>query len=175
MFRLRLPAALAVSLLTWPALADDMPQLCPLRSDDSSCSRVVACLGDEGRWFHGRALGRGRGEVLGVTSDGAQCRGQWAERGLLGLGQASVTCQDGTEVGVLFTYQDRFSGTATGRGTTRDGTAVQVWAGQHVLSWLESETGRPLGLLPCGPEGMLLSRARPANEGNPHGPHAPQV
>ena len=34
---------------------------CPMTADDSNCVRVVACIGDEGVWFNGRAFGQGYG------------------------------------------------------------------------------------------------------------------
>ncbi|MDO5633138.1 MAG: hypothetical protein Q4G22_15085 [Paracoccus sp. (in: a-proteobacteria)] len=147
-----LPAALLAS-----AASGSEPQLCPLRDDDASCTRVLACVGDQGRWFHGRSLGRGAGDVVGVMSDGVACTGRWTERGVMGFGQADVTCDDGTRVEVIFTYQDRYSGTATGRGLTEDGLAVQVWSGQNVLGYLHQTTGAPTGTLPCAGAPMLLS------------------
>ena len=40
---------------------------CPMTADDSNCVRVVACIGDEGVWFNGRAFGRGEGTFSGTT------------------------------------------------------------------------------------------------------------
>lgn len=130
-------------------MADTVSDLCPLTHDQSSCSRVLACVGDQGHWFHGRAFGRGHGKVTGRMNDGATCHGEWKQKGFLGFGQASVDCTDGTKVQVLYTYQDHWTGTATGRGQTNKGDLVEVRSGQNVLEYLDQKTGLKRRALPC--------------------------
>jgi hypothetical protein len=101
-----------------PVFASDA--LCPLTDDGGNCVRILACIGDQGRWFHGRAFGRGEGALAGVISDGAQCTGDWTSSNALGAGQADVICDDGMTVRVIY-YQDAYTGSALG---TALGTAL---------------------------------------------------
>lgn len=164
MNRLWVPVLLALS---GPVTADE--GLCPLTDGQASCSRVLACVGDQGRWFHGRAFGRGAGRVAGVMSDGVQCEGHWVSRNWAGLGQADVTCSDGAQISVIYTYQDAYSGTATGRGQSSTGEAVQIWSGENVLGYLDALTGR-MRVLPCAAGDLLISRAGGTGAGGP-APH----
>ena len=142
MFRRALPAAL---VLAQPVFAQD---LCPMTGDSGNCVRILACVGDQGRWFQGRAFGRGQGAVAGVMSDGATCVGTWTSRNWMGAGQADVACDDGMEVTVLYTYQDEYTGTARGGGQANSGEWVQVWSGLNLLDYLHAQTGQVL-TLPC--------------------------
>lgn len=130
---------------------------CDLRADSSSCTRVLACIGDDGRWFNGRSFGRGQGTVAGTFDDGVACTGTWVSRNAIGLGQADVTCEDGMSVTVLYTYQDEFSGTALGSGVASNGERIRVWSGNNVLAYLRAETGTRIATLPCGGDGIPLS------------------
>jgi hypothetical protein len=94
-----LSSVIAVSVL--PARAQT---LCPMTGDQENCVRILACLGEEGRWFHGRAFGRGEGTLAGVTDDGVACTGQWTSRNIVGLGQADVSCDDGATIRVIYYY-----------------------------------------------------------------------
>ncbi len=122
---------------------------CDVEMDQSSCNRVVACVGDQGRWFNGRAFGRGSGTLSGTMSDGVTCSGLWQSRNFLGVGQADVTCGDGQKGRVFFTYQDPESGTAVGSGLTTDGQDIKIWSGNNVLAYLRAQTGEPVASLPC--------------------------
>ncbi|MEJ6397414.1 hypothetical protein [Yoonia sp. 208BN28-4] len=122
---------------------------CAMTLDQSSCNRVVACVGDQGRWFNGRAFGRGSGTFAGVMNDGVTCSGTWKSRNILGMGQADVICDDGMEGRVFYTYQDEQTGTAVGSGITRDGQAIDIWSGNNVLAYLRAQTGEPVAALPC--------------------------
>lgn len=151
----------ALALLGQTAIAQDAPvtdgTLCPLTDDNSSCTRVLACIGDEGRWFHGRSFGRGSGWLTGTTDDGVTCTGNWVSQNTFGLGQADVTCSDGMAVTVYYFYQDPYTGTATGRGLSNRGDLVQSWSGTHVLS--NFAQGRPTAQarLRCGAHDIPLS------------------
>lgn len=131
--------------------------LCPLTEDSSSCSRILACIGEDGRWFHGRAFGRGAGTLAGVTDDGVTCSGDWVTQNAFGLGQADVTCSDGMTVTVYYDYQDYYTGTAMGRGLSNRGQMVQSWSGDHVLSYFAD--GKPLSTarLRCGSHDIPIS------------------
>ena len=123
---------------------------CPVAQDATSCARVLACIGEEGIWFDGRAYGRGAGTLAGETNAGAVCTGTWVSRNAMGLGQADVACDDGFAVRVIYFYQDAWTGTALGRGIGSDGRLVRSWSGLHVLDYLGAGA-RPDGArLPCG-------------------------
>jgi len=126
---------------------------CSMRADQSSCVRVLACIGTEGLWFNGRAFGQGTGVVAGLMSDGVQCTGRWKNRNAMGLGQADVTCDNGVEVMVFYYIQDNFTGTVLGNGLTNRGEMVRAWSGAKVLEYLR-DPAHPEGenqvFLPCG-------------------------
>jgi hypothetical protein len=152
--RLLLPAA----LLVLPVMGAAQPSAeCPLTDDQTSCSRVLACFGEAGRWFEGRAVGRGLGSVAGTTNDGVTCTGVWTSENGEGQGEARASCDDGLSVTVITTYQDYYTGTAIGQGVASTGVPVTSWSGLHVLEFLsrESATGRPA--LPCGPADIPIS------------------
>lgn len=144
-FCLFLPAAVTASAL------------CPMTGDQQNCVRVLACIGDKGRWFHGRALGRGSGTLAGVTDDGVSCAGTWTARNVMGLGQADVACDDGMTVRVIYFYQDEWTGTAIGRGISATGEVVKSWSGTHVLDYFRN--GAPVGeaRLRCGEQDIPIS------------------
>lgn len=153
-----LSALTALVLMALPARAETPSDgLCPLADDSSSCSRILACIGQDGRWFHGRAFGRGAGRLTGKMDDGVTCTGDWVSRNAFGLGQADVTCSDGMTVTVYYYYQDPYTGTATGRGLASTGHVVQSWSGDHVLSYFAN--GKPLASarLRCGSHDIPIS------------------
>ncbi|WP_305249204.1 hypothetical protein [Pseudotabrizicola sp.] len=78
--------------------------LCPMTDDGANCVRILACIGEQGRWFHGRAFGRGEGTLAGVVNDGATCAGDWTSRNAFGTGQANVVCDDGMSATVIYFY-----------------------------------------------------------------------
>ncbi len=111
------PATMLFTLLVFPQnLSAQSATHCPMTADDANCVRVVACIGDEGVWFNGRAFGRGEGTFSGTTSMGLMCKGTWMSRNAFGLGQADVMCEDGRKGRVFYTYQDEYTGTAVGQG-----------------------------------------------------------
>lgn len=122
---------------------------CLMTEDQDNCVRVVACIGDDGQWFNGRAFGRGEGVFAGTVSDGTLCEGTWMEQNVFGLGQADVSCADGRQGAVFYTYQDSVTGTAVGHGVLNTGEAVQIWSGNNVLQYLKSQTGAQVAMLPC--------------------------
>ena len=139
------------------ATAAPAVDLCPVKEDNTNCSRILACFGDDGTWFHGRSIGRGTGVVGGVLSDGTICRGTWVSENSFGLGQADVECDDGVTVTVIFTVQDGLTGTVTGYGQTSDGRKVTALSGLHVLDYFSKETGLPNGVFRCGQTEIPIS------------------
>jgi hypothetical protein len=146
----------AFGILAMPVWAQNT-DLCPMTDDNENCVRVVACIGDAGRWFHGRAYGRGTGTVAGVMSDGVACSGTWVSRNAVGMGEAEVTCDDAVTVRVLYYYQDSTTGTAKGRGETSTGDLVEIWSGTHVLDYFRDGDPSAEGLLQCGDYGIPMS------------------
>jgi hypothetical protein len=151
-----LRALLPIVFLGSAALAQDA-DLCPMTDDQANCVRVLACIGDQGRWFHGRAFGRGEGTLAGVVNDGVLCQGTWTSRNPMGLGQADVVCDDGATIGVLYFYQDEYTGTALGRGETDRGDLVQSWSGEHVLEYFRDGNPTADAVLKCGTHEIPIS------------------
>jgi len=155
MIRLLLPAVL--SLCVGGGATAQAHTSCAPAEDQSDCVRVVACVGEEGLWFNGRAFGRGAGDFSGALSDGTACTGTWMSRNFLGLGQADVACENGMTGRVYYTYQDSYTGTALGQGLANDGRRIRIWSGTNVLAYLRGQTGEPVATLPCTPEGIPMS------------------
>ena len=118
-----------------------------MTADDANCVRVVACIGDEGVWFNGRAFGRGEGTFSGTTSTGQMCEGTWMSCNAFGLGQADVMCGDGRQGRVFYTYQDEYTGTAVGQGAMHSGEKIKIWSGTNVLEYLRGDTGERIAYL----------------------------
>lgn len=146
---------LAVSVIPNTLIAQSNTY-CPMTSDRQNCVRVLACIGDEGVWFNGRAFGRGEGTFSGTTSDGQQCAGTWVSRNFFGLGQADVTCENGQTGRVLYTYQDEHTGTAVGQGSMHSGEKIKIWSGTNVLEYLRGDTGERIAYLPCSGGPILM-------------------
>jgi hypothetical protein len=149
-----LPAAVLV--FPFAAMAQG-EAACDLTDDQTSCSRVLACFGEAGRWFEGRAFGRETGTVAGVVNDGVSCFGTWATENGQGQGEARVTCDDGMNVTLLAVYQDYYSGTAIWTGISADSVQVRAWSGLHVIDFLRSQSGSSEALLPCGGQEIPIS------------------
>ncbi len=147
---LRKSLVILICLSAGPALAQD-ESLCPMTDDQNNCVRILACIGTDGDWFHGRAFGRGAGHLVGKISDGRRCTGSWVSHNALGLGQADVRCDGGMSVTVLYTYQDEYTGTAIGRGISSEGEMIKAWSGLHVLDYLRNPDDATAQInLPCG-------------------------
>lgn len=145
-----------IALVAQPAIADQTTS-CKETDGYDNCNRIVACIGKEGRWFKGQALGRGQGTLAGQINDGTVCMGAWISRNKLGLGQADVVCEDGMDVTVIYTYQHEQSGTAVGRGLANTGEYVKAWSGRHVIEYLNEENGTVEPVLMCGKSEIPIS------------------
>ena len=135
-----LPAALALSAL--PAFA----QVCETTGRSDNCVRVLACIGDRGLWFDGRAIGWNHGTIAGMLSDGSVCTGSWAYDSAVSS-ETYVTCDNDIDAAVFAVAQDPTTGTAIGEGMTSDGRRVTAWSGRYVLDFLRGDDGTPQ--LPC--------------------------
>jgi len=168
--RCLLPAAVLVFPLAVPVAAQTQRDL---TDDQTSCSRVLACFGTEGRWFEGRAFGRGTGTVAGIVSDGVSCSGTWTSENGQGRGESWITCDDGMTATVSTGYQDHYTGTTIGQGVANTGVAVTSWSGLHVADFLRRESDRPQAALPCGAQDIPISQALPLMP--PPGPVRPRL
>lgn len=148
MFRSILPPLLFMLGCASPGFSETT--LCPITDDQANCVRILACIGDQGRWFHGRAFGRGEGTLAGVVSDGVQCTGHWTSRNAFGTGQADVICDDGMTVTVIYFYQDEYTGTAKGKGISNRHEVVDAWSGENVLSYFRGGVPTAKAQLKCG-------------------------
>ena len=152
--RLLLPLACALAPVA-PVWAE--ASLCPMTDDQANCVRILACIGEQGRWFHGRALGRGQGTLAGVVNDGVHCAGTWTSRNAFGTGQANVVCDDGMEATVIYFYQDQYTGTAEGKGISNREEVVTAWSGENVLEYFRDGNPTAQAMLKCGSFDIPLS------------------
>lgn len=101
-----------------------------------NCVRALACIGDQGLWFDGEARGWDQGRIDGEMNDGTACSGEWTSGGFMGTGNARLTCEDGTEIGIVYYTQDSVTGTVSGRGVDNRGRGIRGWSGLNVLEFL---------------------------------------
>jgi hypothetical protein len=151
------PAMMLFALLVFPQnLSAQSATHCPMTANDANCVRVVACIGNEGAWFNGRAFGRGEGTFSGTTSTDLMCERTWMSCNAFGLGQADVMCEDGSKGRVFYTYQDEYTGTAVGQGAMHSGEKIKIWSGTNVLEYLRGDTGEHIAYLPCDGGAILM-------------------
>ncbi|MBW4706883.1 hypothetical protein KX928_03685 [Roseobacter sp. YSTF-M11] len=113
------------------------------------CVPFVGCVGEQGDFFTGRALGRSEGTLAVETDSGTFCSGEWVPRNFIGVGQANFSCDDGRIGIAYFTYQDPRTGTATGHGLLSDGSKLRVWTGNNIRQFLAVDPNNPNGNLTC--------------------------
>ena len=152
----RLLPALAFYAAALPVFSETL-DACVMTDDQSDCVRVIACIGDKGRWFQGRSFGRGTGTLAGRINDGIICSGSWTSSNAFGLGQADVKCSDGMTASVIYYYEDSYSGTAIGRGYSSDGQLIESWSGEHVLDYFRDGSPDAEAILKCGDYGIPIS------------------
>lgn len=146
-------------ILATPAAAQNLvPRVpekpCVADAGPYNCVKNLACIGDEGLWFEGRAIGWNSGVLRGRMSNGIACEGTWTIEPS-GLGRTEVSCEDGTTAEVISQYQDYETGTTVGRGVTSSGEKIRSFSGANVIEFL-TEDGTPV--LPCGDAGIELDK-----------------
>ncbi|MEM1066183.1 MAG: hypothetical protein AAGJ74_11840 [Pseudomonadota bacterium] len=143
------------------AMAQTLDPECTIGTADmgspEACSPVVGCLERSGTYFTGRAIGWDEGTFAARSSSGAICTGEWVTRNAMGLGEAIFTCDDGTSGIAFFTYQDSYTGTATGQGMTDDLQRIRIWSGHNIKQFLRNQTGEVDPQLMCGDEVIPIS------------------
>jgi hypothetical protein len=115
-----------------------------------SCSPLLACFGNSGEYFAGRALGRDEGTLAGVTNFGAISTGTWVSRNFIGTGEANFECDNGHWGKVIFHYRDGVSGTVKGFGFTNHGVSIRAWSGHYIQDFLDGQSGQVDNKLMCG-------------------------
>ena len=160
MFRRVLPAVL-FSVLCSVANADGTateedknnrisldPQDCRNTRNGANCTLILACIGNDGLWFQGHAVGWGeQGTLGGVISDGTSCTGTWTSNTWFGGGESRLQCDDGTSARVYYLSQDPVTGTVFGQGIDSNERRIKVWTGENVVEFLSQ--GRDAAELPC--------------------------
>lgn len=147
------PPALADAVLGAPRPAGPEAEAAPERPCENTrradnCSRVLACVGEEGLWFDGRADGWDQGALSGRLSDGRSCHGDWGYDWLGLTAAVRFACEGGLTGRARFTAQHPETGTGIGRGATNEGDEIRAWAGENVLRFLTPE-GERRASLPC--------------------------
>lgn len=147
----RIAAGAAIILCAGSGFADGLDGLrCRFGVGVSEgCVPFVGCVGEQGDFFVGRALGRTEGTLAVQTNSGILCSGDWVPRNFLGVGQANFSCDDGRIGVAYFTYQDPNTGTATGNGLMSDGSKLKVWSGNNIRQFLAIDPDNPEGNLTC--------------------------
>ncbi len=142
------------AILSIPQFAAASPVVdpsCQLKpGEPDNCVPLVGCVGDDGRYFVGEAIGWDAGDLTAETDDGLACSGRWQARTAIGAGQANFQCGGELNGVVLFTYQDHTTGTTTGRGATSDGRGLRVWSGHNIRRYIEQQSGSVDAQLMCG-------------------------
>ena len=120
------------------------------KGTDGTCVPFAGCIGDQGEYFTGRALGWDKGPLSVRSSTGTLCTGDWIVRPASGSGRASIVCDDGTKGTAEFTYQHPETGTAVGEGQMSDGRSLKVWSGRNIQQFLAATSGTADSKLSCG-------------------------
>lgn len=120
---------------------------CDHAHSDNDCTPVYACIGEQGEWFKGQALGQTKGSLTGILASGANCLGKWSSHG---AGKFDLTCTNGTYMQVYYTTSDPVTKTTIGQGISMDGRFVQGWSGKNVQSYFSDPESSQTGTLHCG-------------------------
>ncbi|WP_420585694.1 hypothetical protein [Ruegeria sp.] len=138
-----IPLVTAITVVAVPANSGPkLPTDCvPDPSKGANCVPILACLGQDGVYFTGRAVGWNSGTFAGQSSAAFACFGEWLSQGSFGLGEAKITCDNALTGRAFFTYQHPETGTATGLGFLSNGEPFRVWTGFNVEQFLLNEYG----------------------------------
>ncbi|MEX0371656.1 MAG: hypothetical protein AB3N09_13570 [Tateyamaria sp.] len=133
------------ALMCWavPLYAEDT---CTLKNN--YCVPFIGCTTDGQDYYVGRTFGRESGELEAQGLSGATCRGTW-KRTALGAGRAVFSCSDGVSGRATYTYFDRGTGTAKGRGRTQSGDRLQFWAAHRIGLFILTEDGLNPDIAAC--------------------------
>ena len=159
MKNLSLPVLLALSY-TFAAASTPVPDENCVDIPDSrdSCSPLLACFGNSGEYFAGRALGRDDGDP--GRRNQFWCRSARAHGSLAILSEraeANFECDNGHSGKVIFHYRDDVSGTVEGFGFTNHGVSVRAWSGHYIQDFLDEKSGPVDTSLMCGEVEIPLS------------------
>lgn len=145
---MRIALALTILPAFWATgvVAEDHNS-CTHSSNMRGCTPVYACIGDQGEWFKGQALGQTKGSITGMLASGANCTGKWSSAG---AGKFNLTCTNGTYMQVYYTNSDPVTKTAIGHGISMDGRFVEGWSGKNVGTYFSDVEASQTGSLICG-------------------------
>lgn len=138
-----IPTLTAIAVVTQAGAAGlKLPEDCTLRPNDpASCAPLVACLGGTGIYFTGRAIGWNTGTHAWRSSAGFSCYGEWSVTGSLGLGEATIECDNGLTGAAYFFSRDPQTGTGIGLGRLSSGQEFHLWTGHNVKQFLLNQYG----------------------------------
>ena len=150
MFRLILP----VIIFAGSPLGAQYLETCPTNSEQP-CDQILACIGTDGQWFSGIALGFGPlNSVVGTLDNGIVCTGQRMHYNKTLTGQITLECTDGTQGTVVYENHALHQTYGTGHAQLDDGRAIEVWVAQDIKSALRVVSGDDEDRLLC-PDGAF--------------------
>lgn len=142
----------AFAALSAAAGAGEAPRPCTL--DNDWCVPLAGCIETTGEAFRGRSYGRNEGPVFATSSAGAQCKGTW-RRTRLGVGIAEFACADGRAGRSVYTWFERQSGTAVGKGLL-GGVQVEFWSGHNLPAYFAGKDPDEVQRMSCTTAEMLV-------------------
>ena len=150
MFRLILP----VIIFAGGPLSAQSLKTCPT-SIERPCDQILACIGTDGQWFSGIALGFGPlNSVVGTLDNGIVCTGQRMHYSKALTGQITLECADGSQGTVVYENHAPHQTYGTGHAQLDDGRAIEVWVAQDIKSALRVVSGDDEDRLLC-PDGAM--------------------
>ena len=117
--------------------------------DEDNCAQILACIGDNGLWFHDRAIDWNKSTLSGQIIDGATCESEWGQQGWFSRSVGATLSCSNDQIGTFRYTADSLIGTGITEGQMNDGASVNAWTGKNVLAYLTPE-GERHALLPCG-------------------------
>ncbi|EBA17558.1 hypothetical protein RSK20926_07467 [Roseobacter sp. SK209-2-6] len=145
---MRISLVLLLSLFAVPSWAEEP---CQLRNN--YCVPIVACTKDGADFFVGRAYGKDGGPVQAQSKNGRKCEGRWW-RTLIGTGKAELTCSDGLEAKISYSYFHKGSGTVLGKARLSDGARMSFWAGHRILPYVLHRERHRTEMIDCVREAL---------------------
>ena len=99
-------------------------------------------------YYTGRTFGRKSGVLEAQGLSGTTCSGTW-KRTAFGIGRAMFSCSNGVSGQATYTDFDRSTGTAQGRGRTKNGDRLRFWAGHRIGHFILTEDGLNPDMVAC--------------------------